>query len=85
MSQESGQLRSRIAIWVVLFALGFGSGFFVRDRQHHSQVEEALTKGRVEAQATLDRSLRAGKKLQEGTKAAVKELVGTSEERDGKR
>jgi hypothetical protein len=74
-----------MAIWVVLFALGFASGFFVRDRQHHSQVEEALDKGRVEAQATLDRSLRAGKKLQEGTRAAVQELVGASEEQDRKR
>ncbi|MEN8181899.1 MAG: hypothetical protein ABFS46_05125 [Myxococcota bacterium] len=84
MSQEKGRLGSKLVIWPVLFALGFASGFLVRDRQHHRQVEEALAKGRAEALATLDRSVRAGKKLQAGTRAAAKELMGTSEEEAGK-
>lgn len=80
MSQERGRFGTTLVIWLVLFALGFASGFYVRDRQHEGQVEEALARGRAEAQAALDRSVRAGKKLQEGTRAAAKELMGKSQE-----
>ena len=88
MSREPGRLKSTLLTWTVLFALGFASGFVVRDRQHHDRVEEAIAKRRVEAQATLDRGLRAGKKLQQETRAAVEELVGSPEEsgeREGER
>ena len=79
MSRERGRLKSTLMIWTVLFALGFASGFVVRDRQHHGEVEEALAKRRGDAQATLERGLRAGKKLQEGTRAAVEELKGSAQ------
>jgi hypothetical protein len=85
MSQEGGRLRSKLVIWSLLFVLGFVSGFVVRDRQHHGQVEETFAKGRADVQARLGRSLRAGEKLQEGAKAAVEELMGTSQEGDGER
>jgi hypothetical protein len=84
MSQETGRFRTTLVIWLVVFGLGFASGFFVRDRQQDGRVEEALAKGRAEAQAALERSVRAGKKLQEGTRAAAQELMGTSEEGAGK-
>lgn len=81
MSQEGGGFKAKVVVWLVLLGLGFAGGYWVRGLDAHRDVQEALARGRAEAEAALARSARAGKKLQEGTRAAAQELVRKEEER----
>lgn len=81
MSEGGGGFRTKVAVGLLLLAMGFAGGYWVRGLDAHRQVQEALARGRAEAEAALARSARAGKKLQEGTRAAAQELVREEEER----
>lgn len=85
-------LGARLLWTIVLFALGAGTGYYVRDRQQRNEVREAVQRARGEmedaALEAIERARRAGGDLRSGaeaaaesTKAAFRELVGTADPR----
>lgn len=91
MAQARRGFFSRVIWWVVLFGLGAGAGYYVRDRQQRNEVREAVERARGDAEqaalGAIERAKRAGGDLRAGaeaaaesTKAAFRELVGRSPE-----
>jgi len=76
---------------VVVFGIGVGVGFYVRDRQQHERLQDAVESAREQMEEAgleaIDRARRAGADLTAGaeaaaesTKAAFRRLVlGPSE------
>ncbi len=89
-NQRRGLVRA-LAPWVVVFGIGVGVGFQVRDRQQHERVQEAVESAREQMEEVgldaIDRARQAGADLTAGaeaaaesTKAAFRRLVrGPSE------
>jgi hypothetical protein len=67
MSQDTGRFRTKSVVRVVLFALGFASGFFVRDRQHVDRWRRPWRRVGLRHRPRWNA-------------ASAKELIGTSEE-----
>jgi hypothetical protein len=76
--------------WVVVFGIGVGVGFYVRDRQQHELLQDAIENAREEmgeaGLEAIERARRAGAELTAGaeaaaesTKAAFRRLIGGSE------
>ena len=47
MNQPRRGLIRAVTPWIVVFGLGFGVGFYVRDRQQHELVQDAIEDARV--------------------------------------
>ncbi len=89
-NRRRGLVRA-LAPWVVVFGIGVGVGFYVRDRQQHERLQEAVESAREQMEEAgleaIERALRAGADLTAGaeaaaesTKAAFRRLVeGPSE------
>ena len=80
-----------LAPWVVVFGIGVGVGFYVRDRQQHERLEDAIENAREEMEEAgveaLERARRVGVDLgasaeaaAESTKAAFRRLIRGSDE-----
>ncbi len=80
-----------LAPWVVVFGIGVGVGFYVRDRQQHERLQDAVESAREQMEEAgleaIDRARRAGADLTAGaeaaaesTKAAFRRLVRRSSE-----
>ena len=91
MNQQRRGLISALTPWVVVFGIGVGVGFYVRDRQQHERLQDAVESAREQMEEAgleaIDRARRAGADLTAGaeaaaesTKAAFQRLVrGTPE------
>ncbi len=84
MAERSKRYTRRLILWVVLFGLGFGAGFYVRDRQQHEKVEEAVARRLEQIERAggeaLERGRRAGEALRGGAKAAAESAKAAVEE-----
>lgn len=84
---RGGGFFSRLLRLVLVFAIGAGVGYYVRDRQQRNEVSRAVEHAREDAEraalGAIERARRAGGDLRAGaeaaaesTKAAFRELVG---------
>ena len=91
MSQLRKGLVRAVAPWIMVFGLGVWVGFFVRDRQQHKRLEEAIESAREEIEEAgveaIERARRAGadfgagaEAAAESTKAAFRRLFDGSDE-----
>ncbi len=91
MNQPRRGLIRAVTPWIVVFGLGVGVGFYVRDRQQHERLQDAIEDAREEMEEAgveaLDRARRAGADLgasaeaaAESTKAAFRRLLRGSDE-----
>ena len=91
MSQLRRGLIRTLAPWTVVFGLGVGVGFYVRDRQQHERLQDAIENAREEMEEVgaeaIERARRAGadfgagaEAAAESTKAAFRRLLGGSDE-----
>ena len=80
-----------VAPWIVVFGLGVGLGFYVRDRQQHDRLQDAIEDAREEVEEAgveaLERARQVGADLgagaeaaAESTKAAFRRLLHGSDE-----
>jgi hypothetical protein len=80
----------RLVPWVVVFGIGVGVGFYVRDRQQHERLQDAIENAREEIEEAgveaIERARQAGADLSasaeavaESTKATFRRLVRGSE------
>ncbi len=91
MNDRRRGLVRALAPWVVVFGIGVGVGFYVRDRQQHERLQDDVESAREQMEEAgleaIDRARRAGADLTAGaeaaaesTKAAFRRLVqGPSE------
>ncbi len=91
MNKRRRGLVRALAPWVVVFGIGVGVGFYVRDRQQHERLQDAVESAREQMEEAgleaIDRARRAGADLTAGaeaaaesTKAAFRRLVRRSSE-----
>ncbi len=91
MNQPRRGLVRAVAPWIVVFGLGVGVGFYVRDRQQHERLQDAIENAREEVEEAgveaLERARQAGADLgagaetaAESTKAAFRRLLRGSDE-----
>ena len=91
MSQQRKGLIRALAPWIIVFGLGVGVGFWVRDRQQHERLQDAIEEARGEIEEAgveaIDRARRAGadfgagaEAAAESTKAAFRRLLSGSDE-----
>ncbi len=89
-NRRRGLIRA-VAPWIVVFGLGVGVGFYVRDRQQHERLQDDVESAREQMQEAgleaIERARRAGGDLTAGaeaaaesTKAAFRRLVRGSPE-----
>ena len=61
--------------WIVVFGLGVGTGFYVRDRQQHERLQDATEAVREQMEEAgleaIDRARQAGSDLSAGAGAAA--------------
>ncbi len=73
-NRRRGLVRA-LAPWVVVFGIGVGVGFYVRDRQQHERLQDAVESAREQMQEAgleaIDRARRAGADLTAGAEAAA--------------
>ncbi len=73
-NRRRGLVRA-LAPWVVVFGLGVGVGFYVRDRQQHERLQEAVESVREQMEEAgldaIERARRAGADLTAGAEAAA--------------
>ncbi len=73
-TRRRGLVRA-LAPWVVVFGLGVGVGFYVRDRQQHERLQEAVESAREQMEEAgldaIERARRAGADLTAGAEAAA--------------
>jgi uncharacterized protein HemX len=84
--------RGRLVLWLILVGLGFGAGYYARDRQAEREVQEAAVRAREEMEhaglEAIERARRAGGDLRAGAQAAAdsvraafREILGNTRER----
>ncbi len=89
-NRRRGLVRA-LAPWVVVFGIGVGVGFQVRDRQQHERLQDAVESAREQMEEVgleaIERARRVGGDLTAGaeaaaesTKAAFRRLVRGSPE-----
>ncbi len=89
MAEKRKGLMAWLAPWLLMFAAGAATGYYMRDRQQHEKVLEAADKAREEMETAgleaIERARRAGSDFRAGadaaaesTKAAFRELVGSA-------
>ncbi len=75
MNQLRRGLVRTLAPWIVVFGLGVGSGFYVRDRQQHERLQDAIEDAREEVEEAgveaLERARELGADLGAGAEAAA--------------
>ncbi len=73
-NRRRGLVRA-LAPWVVVFGLGVGVGFYVRDRQQHERLQDAVESAREQMEEAgleaIERARRAGADLTAGAEAAA--------------
>ena len=73
-NRRRGLVRT-LAPWVVVFGIGVGVGFYVRDRQQHERLQDAVESAREQMEEVgleaIDRARRAGADLTAGAEAAA--------------
>ncbi len=73
-NRRRGLIRA-VAPWIVVFGLGVGVGFYVRDRQQHERLQDAVESAREQMEEAgleaIDRARRAGADLTAGAEAAA--------------
>lgn len=86
MSEKQGGGAGRAVLWVIVLAVGFGAGWYVRGRNQEDVIQQAVAQAEADLKDAVDRGKRAGVQLKEGaraagegTKAAVRELTGKGE------
>ena len=91
MNQRRRGLVRALGPWIVVFGLGVWTGFYVRDRQQHERLEDAIENAREEVEEAgveaLERARQVGADLgagaeaaAESTKAAFRRLLRGSDE-----
>ena len=75
MNDRRRGLVRALAPWVVVFGIGVGVGFYVRDRQQHERLQDAVESAREQMEEAgleaIDRARRAGADLTAGAEAAA--------------
>ena len=75
MNQQRRGLVRALTPWVVVFGIGVGVGFYVRDRQQHERLQDAVESAREQMEEAgleaIDRARRAGADLTAGAEAAA--------------
>ena len=75
MNQRRRGFLVRLMPWVVVFGIGVGVGFYVRDRQQHERLQEAIENAREDMEEAgleaIDRARQAGAELTAGAEAAA--------------
>lgn len=90
MGERRRRFMLKLTPWLVVFGLGVGTGFYMRDRQQHKRLQDAAEEARREMESAgleaIERARRAGANLSAGaeaaaesTKAAFRRLIGGSE------
>ncbi len=90
MTERRRKLFWRLFPWMFVFGLGGATGFYVRDRQQHERLQDAVETAREEMEnaglEAIERARRAGagfgagaQAAAESTKAAFRRLLGESE------
>ncbi|MCH7567617.1 MAG: hypothetical protein IH787_08185 [Nitrospirae bacterium] len=73
-NRRRGLVRA-LAPWVVVFGIGVGVGFYVRDRQQHERLQDAVESAREQMEEVgleaIDRARRVGADLTAGAEAAA--------------
>ncbi len=73
-NRRRGLVRA-LAPWVVVFGIGVGVGFYVRDRQQHERLQDAVESAREQMEEAgldaIERARRAGADLTAGAEAAA--------------
>ena len=76
MNQQRRGLVRALTPWVVVFGIGVGVGFYVRDRQQHERLQEAVESAREQMEEAglkaIDRARRAGADSPQGLKRQPK-------------
>ncbi len=91
MNQRRRGLVRAVTPWILVFGLGVGLGFYVRDRQQHDRLQDAIEDAREEVEEAgveaLERARQVGADLgagaeaaAESTKAAFRRLIRGSDE-----
>lgn len=86
MSPRRRRFLARILPWLIVFAAGVTTGYYVRDRQQDEKIQEAAERARREMERVgleaIERAQSAGEELRAGaraaaesTKAAFRELL----------
>lgn len=92
MTERRRRLWLRLLPWLIVFGGGFAGGFYVRDRQQHERLQDAVEDARKEMEdaglEAIDRARRAGSDLTAGAQAAAdsaraafRRLLGGSDSR----
>ncbi len=75
MNQQRRGLVRALTPWVIVFGIGVGVGFYVRDRQQHERLQDAVESAREQMEEAglkaIDRARRAGADLTAGAEAAA--------------
>lgn len=75
MNERRRGFMQRLTPWVVVFGLGVGVGFYVRDRQQHERLQDAIEDAREEMEEAgleaIERARQAGSDLTAGAEAAA--------------
>ena len=75
MNQQRRGLVRALTPWVVVFGIGVGVGFYVRDRQQHERLQDAVESAREQMEEAgleaIERARRAGADLTAGAEAAA--------------
>jgi len=73
-NRRRGLVRA-LAPWVIVFGIGVGVGFYVRDRQQHERLQDAVESAREQMEEAgleaIERARRAGADLSAGAEAAA--------------
>ncbi len=73
-NRRRGLVRA-LAPWVLVFGIGVGVGFYVRDRQQHERLQDAVESAREQMEEAgldaIERARRAGADLTAGAEAAA--------------
>ncbi len=73
-NRRRGLVRA-LAPWVIVFGIGVGVGFYVRDRQQHERLQDAVESAREQMEEAgleaIERARRAGADLTAGAEAAA--------------
>ena len=79
MSQRRRGFMQRLVPWVVVFGIGVGVGFYVRDRQQHERLQEAIENAREDIEEAgveaIERARQAGADLTAGAEAAAESTM----------
>ena len=75
MSKEKRSFVSRLIPWVIVFAAGVGSGYYIRDQRQDRRLQEAIERA---SEDILDRSRELSESARDSVRSALRRLAGDS-------